>query len=344
MLAYEKVLKDVGKTFHLLVGNGFSVACDPIFSYENLYDKAVKTGLSARAVKLFEKLGTNNFEAVMRLLDDGNWLAGVYDLTDPEKSELKKDLEILKNTLIEVISASHLSHPGAIAAERQKKASEFFQPYANIFCINYDLLAYWVSNWTSDPPIFEDGFRADTDGADDSTLVFSERVRDKKGLFYIHGGLHIFNGAGGIRKYSWKRSGNKKITELVREGLKEKRYPLFVAEGKSENKQTQIASNAYLHYCLGKLSRIESPLITFGFSFGDSDSHIEKELVENLALPKIYIGVYGSVDEPQNKHFKFVQERMSKKREELVKKFKQNKKAKELEVVFYNTQTISVWK
>lgn len=208
MLKYSDVLSKVGKTIHLLVGNGFSISCDPIFSYKNLYEKALKAGLSKNAQSIFENFGTNNFEAVMRLLDDGNWLAGLYGLVKPENSELKQDLDVLKQTLIEVIAKSHISHSGEIAEERKAKVSEFFNPYTNIFCTNYDLLAYWVVNWSNNPPIHEDGFRADED--DPSTLLFSERVKDKKGLFYIHGGLHLFNGSGGIRKYSYVRSGHKK--------------------------------------------------------------------------------------------------------------------------------------
>jgi hypothetical protein len=69
ILTYADVRQALGKrTAYLFLGNGFSIACDPIFSYESLFAAAVEAGLSARAQAVFERLGTNNFEGVMRLL------------------------------------------------------------------------------------------------------------------------------------------------------------------------------------------------------------------------------------------------------------------------------------
>lgn len=63
LLTYEQVRRELkNKTAHLLLGNGFSIACDPVFSYRSLFEEAVKRGLSDRAQRLFERLGTNNFE------------------------------------------------------------------------------------------------------------------------------------------------------------------------------------------------------------------------------------------------------------------------------------------
>lgn len=104
IIPYEEVRKRIGKrTSYLLLGNGFSIACDPVFRYESLYDAAVREGLSERAQDLFGRLGTNNFEGVMRLLDDSHWIAQVYGLVK-HKSEMLNDLEIIKKTLNRVIS------------------------------------------------------------------------------------------------------------------------------------------------------------------------------------------------------------------------------------------------
>src|SRR5687768_11341895 len=67
---------------HLLLGNGFSIACDPRFNYGSLYEFAKDNGLSSRVLGVFDRLGTNNFEGVMRLLEDANWVAGHYGLTN----------------------------------------------------------------------------------------------------------------------------------------------------------------------------------------------------------------------------------------------------------------------
>ena len=82
ILTYEEVLNQIKtqKTVHLLIGNGFSVDCDGVFSYPSIYQEAVENGLSQRAQGLFEKLGTNNFEGVMHLLDNAQWVAQHYGL------------------------------------------------------------------------------------------------------------------------------------------------------------------------------------------------------------------------------------------------------------------------
>ena len=82
IITYEEVRKRIGRTSYLLLGNGFSIACDPVFRYESLYEAAVKEGLSKRAQQLFDRLGTNNFEGVMRLLDDAHWVAQTYELVE----------------------------------------------------------------------------------------------------------------------------------------------------------------------------------------------------------------------------------------------------------------------
>jgi hypothetical protein len=127
IMTYEEVRKRLGRTCYLLLGNGFSIACDPVFHYESLYEAAVREGLSERAQELFGRLGTNNFEGVMRLLDDSHWVAQVYGLVK-HKSEMLNDLEIIKKTLIRVISKSHLAHPGDIQEERKAAAARLSNP------------------------------------------------------------------------------------------------------------------------------------------------------------------------------------------------------------------------
>jgi hypothetical protein len=63
------IKKNPKRPFHLLLGNGFSVAYDPaIFSYNALHDFVAKlkdTDLS----KILEVIETRNFEVIMQYLD-----------------------------------------------------------------------------------------------------------------------------------------------------------------------------------------------------------------------------------------------------------------------------------
>ncbi len=164
LLTYDEVRERIGnRTSHLLLGNGFSIGCDPIFEYGSLYGKAVEGGLSERAQAVFARLGTNNFEGVMRLLTDVDWVARTYELIEETPgSAMLDDVEIVKQALISALAESHLDHTGLVPDERKASAAQFISAYKNIFCTNYDLVLYWVVMHEGSPE-FRDGFYSDPD-------------------------------------------------------------------------------------------------------------------------------------------------------------------------------------
>lgn len=292
MLDFKDVLATIGqRRCHLLLGNGFSIACDSVFRYDNLYQTALKAGLSSRAMKVFDYLGTNNFEGVLRLLDDAVLVGELYDAPETCSKLMREDFEIVKAALVNAVAHSHLEHSGLVDQNRKAKALSFLANFHNVFTTNYDLLAYWVSMSNEGQPLFQDGFRAPTD-PDEPYVVFTERLGKARGLFYLHGALHFYVQDGELRKHTWCRTGTR-LTDQIRGGLEEKRYPLFVAEGAPERKLEQIQRHGYLWYALDKLARIEGPLVVYGHSLGPSDSHIVNTLAYNCDLPEIYIGSYG---------------------------------------------------
>jgi hypothetical protein len=293
LLSYKDVLAKIAtERCHLLLGNGFSMACDPIFSYPSLYDKAVKAGLSKRAQKVFDRLGTNNFEGVMRLLDDADWVARTYRLLRNKPSGMLKDAEIVKRALVKALGESHLDHTGLVSADRKQAALNFLSSYHSIFTTNYDLLLYWVI-MEGEPPSHKDGFAADPDEPELEYLIFSHHLGDQKGIYYLHGALHLYVERGEVRKHSWIRTG-KPLISLIRDGLSGEHYPLFMAEGSSDKKLEQILKNGYLSYCRDKLSRIQNQLVIFGHSLGPSDAHIRDIIAGNRNLHSIYLGIHDT--------------------------------------------------
>jgi hypothetical protein len=288
---YAQVRERIGRTrCHLLLGNGFSVACNPVFAYPSLYERAVARGLSERAQAVFARLGTNNFEGVMHLLSNTHWVARTYGLLDSDESLIRQDLEVVKTALVGAIAESHLSNTGEVPDARKAAALEFFEPFHNIFTTNYDLLAYWVVMARTGGPTYRDGFGDDPDEPDAETVVFSFHLGDQKGLLYLHGGLHLFTNAGHVTKHCWGRSGLP-LTTLIQRGLAEARYPLFVAEGAAEKKLEQIYQSSYLSYALDKLGRIKGPLVVFGSALGDNDDHIRRQIASNRGLTNLFISV-----------------------------------------------------
>lgn len=186
LLNYEEVLAALPDRKHLLLGNGFSIACDPVFRYDSLYDHAVAAGLSERAQAVFERLGENNFEGAMSLLEDTRWVGRRYGLGDDGERAILDDVQRLKKALIEAIGESHLSHSGEVPNEKKEAALDFLTQYHNVFTVSYDLLLYWVTMFREPHP-FEDGFRADPDDQDSPYVIFQERMGRRPGLYFIHG-------------------------------------------------------------------------------------------------------------------------------------------------------------
>lgn len=340
VISYDEARHKLGNgRTHILLGNGFSIACDPVFKYSRLYDAAVKAGLSKRAQAVFEHLGTNNFEGVMRLLDDSHWVAKTYGLLTNNQSQMLEDVEVVKKTLVEAVANSHLAHTGKVADEKKNAALAFLAPYHNIFTTNYDLLVYWVIMHAGDNCPWKDGFRTDEDDPDAPYVVFSERLGGQRGLFYVHGALHLHVAKGELRKHTWARTG-KPLTQLIQEGLNAKHYPLFVAEGSPQGKLEQIQRTGYLWYCLDKLGRTEGPLMIFGHSIGDSDRHIAELIADSPKIPLVAIGLHGAPKSPANQAIYAAAAKMKDRREKLAKR---KKYVKSLEFVFYRSETAKVW-
>ncbi len=324
---------------HILLGNGFSIACDLVFKYGSLYDAAISAGLSERAQGVFQRLGTNNFEGVMRLLEDANWVAQAYGLLDSSDSEILMDVEIVKRTLVAAVASSHLPHTGSLSDGKKAAAKAFLESYYNVFTTNYDLLAYWVNMSAQGGAIWGDGFRADAEAPDAPYVVFTERLGNDRGLFYLHGALHLFVEHGELRKHTWSRTGIP-LTRLITEGLAHGSYPLFVAEGTAEKKLEQIQRSGYLWYALDKFARLSSPLVVFGHSLGESDGHIANAIADNVDLRQVLVGVHDDPRSPANQAIYASTLRMTARREQLARR---RSRIKPIKFVFYDSATVKPW-
>jgi hypothetical protein len=283
---------------------------------------------------LFKYFGTTNFERVVRALHETIKVATLYGQLNAEgESSIKADGETIKEALVSAVAYTHLDRPSDVAEERFGHCVEFLKPYNNIFTTNYDLLLYWAQMHGLDRE-FEDGFRSSVGNSDADYVVFSEHVGGHKGIFYLHGALHLYEVDGEVRKHAWSRS-QVPIKEMVLTALRNNQFPMFVAEGQGWRKLEQIQGNSYMSYCLGKLKRCENNLVVYGSSLGDSDEHIVNAIADGK-FRVVCLGVFGDADSAAAKTAEVTAMKLQGRRG-------LQRGGKPLKILFYDLRTVPVW-
>ena len=235
---------------HVLLGNGFSIACEPkIFTYDLLFDRA-KPRMSEELLRVFEQLGTSDFEEVIRALRRASQILPIYlDATDIA-ARMNADGEALKGALVRAIAGQHPARPNLIDDRRYAACRAFLAKFigtagGKVYTLNYDLLLYWA---LMQEPEFDDGlglehddgFRKDLDDFDaDYVMWHGESHANSQNVYYLHGAMHLYDAGLQLQKYTWVNTG-KALVDQADEALAHDLFPLFVAEGSSDQKLAKI--------------------------------------------------------------------------------------------------------
>lgn len=321
LITYKEVVDSLTKkkrTKHLLFGNGFSMAYDKdIFSY-NALSRFIENTSDPIIRSLFEKLNTKNFELIMQQLDNFCEIADIFSTDKTLVPKIKAASEKLKNSLIDAVKELHPEHVFKVPAEKSSACIQFLLQYLNnegfVFSTNYDLLPYWVLMRNKAQNAI-DGFGRDletdiTSGEyiEPENLEYSElrwgKYKEKQTVYYLHGTLPIFDTGINIVKVEYDTE--HYLLQNIKDRISQKQYPIFVTAGNGQEKLTHIMHNKYLAFCYEKLGDICGSLITFGFNFGDYDTHIIDAIntatrVKNGRKPSdklwsVYIGVFSDDD------------------------------------------------
>jgi hypothetical protein len=349
---YQEVLvhlKKTGRTKHLLMGNGFSMAYDKdIFSY-NALSTFIEDSSNELLKKLFDTINTKNFEEIMQQLDNLFILASVFDADATFLAKIEDARSSLKKSLIEAVESMHPEHVFTIPEDKSKACFTFLEEYLSsngmVFSSNYDLLLYWVL-MRNESESAKDGFgrevenpRGHGDNDPDWEAQLSDTLtwgahRSTQNIFYLHGALPLFDDGVDIVKEQYTECNGRYILENIKTRMSNKEYPIFVTAGNAREKMAHITHNKYLTFCYDKLCSISGSLITLGFCFGDNDTHIidaiNKAYTQSQSsnVPyedkfwSVYIGVYSDED---LQHI-----------EAIKSKFK-------CKVNLYNAKTVNVW-
>ena len=295
LMTFDEALDRVeeGETPSVLLGNGFSRAWrDDIFNYANLLDAADFGARSTEIRELFNRLGTYDFEAVMRALEFARMVLESYGSHHELISDIERDQELLKETLISAISRTHPDLPQDVTQAQFTAARRFLSLFGQIFTVNYDLLFYWARNQSDLPPEHystDDGFRA---GRRWKGYGTGQEVH------FLHGGLHLFEQGCEIRKHTFS-DGRISIIAQVRDNLESDRFPLFVSEPTSEKKRGRIEHNPYLHYCYRALGDLRGSFFILGHSLDENDQHIF-EKIKKSDVNQVFVSLHGDENNAAN--------------------------------------------
>lgn len=307
------IVKNHSRDFHLLLGNGFSMAYDPdIFSYNALHG-FIESMEDEDLSKILAVIETKNFELIMQHLDNLAALIGAFDGGDALRKKVESASKKLKSSLLDAVQYLHPEHVFTVPEEEVQACSKFLNLFlkrgGSIFSTNYDLLLYWILMRT-ETINHTDGFGRDAlnfkPGIDSDEIDWSElfwgRNKSHQNVFYVHGALPFFDAGSEVVKEEYRQSAY--LLENISTRMEYGEYPIFVTAGNGDEKLAHIMHNHYLSYCFDKLSEITGSLVTFGFNFGEYDRHIIKAInraakngrKEFPKLLSVYIGVYSEND------------------------------------------------
>jgi hypothetical protein len=260
-------------------------------------------------------MNTKNFEQVMQQLDNFCEIAQVFSKDDDLVQKIKNASSTLKSSLIDAVKELHPEHVFKIPESESANCSQFLHRFLSnggkVFTANYDLLLYWVL-MRNNSKLAIDGFGRELENFDEIIVgepaQFSElrwgKHKADQSVFYIHGALPLFDTGTDVVKEEYDTQNY--LLEKIRSRMEQKDYPIFVTAGTAKEKLNHIAHNKYLSFCYDALSLISGSLVTFGFNFGDFDSHIidainkvanhGKPTHDGQKLYSIYIGVYSEAD------------------------------------------------
>jgi hypothetical protein len=347
LISFEEALAASKKTKgnqHLLLGNGFSIACrEDSFAYGNLFDEADFSGLSVSAKSLFGLFGTADFERVIEALRISAALLDLYEDASTDLIEqLKADAESLKEILTEVLARKHPNNVASIEDEEYESARRFLANFGgNIYSVNYDLLLYWTLLHESEPKIAHgDGFHSDPDEVDAKWVVWDGYEDNQQRIFFLHGGLHLYDAGSQLRKITWSRTGIP-LVDQIREALDENVYPHVVTEGSSDQKLARIEHSPYLHRGLKSLNRCGGSLFILGHSLADNDEHIIRR-IENSKIESVFVSVHGNPRSTSNRAIQHRAELMIERRV-AHEGAKPERFRKPLSVTLYDADTALIW-
>ncbi len=255
---------------NLLIGNGLSISISKSFSYSSLRALA-SDDLSPAAERLFSKLGTDDFEHLLRKVQDARDV--LEAITDGQVIVSQSISEEVKLKLIEAIRKTNPSHPMTHGLDPQA-LNRALKEYNKIFTTNYDIYLYWGRKGNDTFNIIDFFFNSHFD-----RNKVDQRERDA--IYFLHGALFIFEEENKVVKIG--KEGFSTLDEAIEDRIVNKNsFPLFISEGSSQEKLSNIKKNEYLSFCFDNFRAMQGELDIYGHGLNpDIDNHIIQAISES---------------------------------------------------------------
>ena len=280
LATWQEVAADFGDRPALLLGNGLSRHVWDSFGYPLLYDKAPlgdEPGcLSAADRRLFEVLGTRNFERVLAELAAAIQMAEALNVDAERFHDRYRSIQLALGSAVRRVHAGYHDVPaGALEA-----IGGVLQEQGVVFTTSYDLIVYWAMRAVNFKRVCDCFWNEATFDPGDSAPTPSQTP-----VYFLHGGLHLVAMDSGLTRKS-VASGQSLLVQFERllrgdeDGL-----PLLVTEGAARHKVQAIEENDYLAHAFHLLGKCGRPLVVFGSRLGEGDQHLVEALNRNRDRP-----------------------------------------------------------
>lgn len=261
----------------LFLGNGFSIKISNRLNYPSLF-QAFLTQLDATSRPIFEGFGTTNFEAILEKINDAILVNGLFGI--PSDS-LNASLPLLRNGLVQAINQNHPAHH-ELPDDTFNMLSKVFDTFEDIFTTNYDTFLYRIIMQSKDRYQSGEKIRPYQDYfwlrvENDLQFMDVQNFAEYKNIYFLHGALFIFNTDRATMKIR-RRPGDPELLELITTRIQAQQFPLFVAEGTSQDKERAINRSAYLSFCRTAFKNTNLNLVIYGSSLSAQDSHFINDL------------------------------------------------------------------
>lgn len=289
----------------ILIGNGASRAIWEDFAYDSLFENArtvEEKPLSQSELSVFEAMQTRSFEQVLGALKT---TSRVNKALAVSSAAPRNRYYAIKEALINTVHGVHIPWR-LVQSSTLAKINQELACYATVFTSNYDLLNYWAILHT---PGVDDLFRGP-----DACFDLRDTATDASRILYLHGGLHLVRNLDGTARKLPSTDSTLLSSFAINNTLKTlDDVPLFVSEGKVEEKLKTIRSSDYLSFCYEQLLKHKGALCLFGHNLGPQDWHLV-QAIRQSEVKTLAISVFGrspAFIQHQKRHFTGLFEGMS---------------------------------